>query len=112
VFRGPHPRQRQLGPMLVTLLAAISGCGPGRAPDATPPPAATHSSPCGEYTQAVADAQQAPGDIEVEVFNACGCPFTVRTTAAGAARIRDKYPEWRRAHCAVNCDTPCSAMVQ
>lgn len=98
--------------MLVTLLGAIGGCGGERASDAASATEVMKPSPCGDYSQAVADARQTPGDIAAEVFNACGCSFTIRTSAEKAAAIRDEYPKWRRARCSVNCDTPCAAVVQ
>jgi hypothetical protein len=93
-------------------VVAIVGCGGERAPRAASAMHDIKPDRCGEYRRAAQDARQTPGDIEARVVNGCGCSFVIRTTAEKAAEVRDKYPEWIRASCSVNCDTPCSAMVQ
>jgi len=97
---------------MLTLLAAIVGCGGERAPNAASATGDPKPDPCGDYRRAAEDARQTKGDTEAQVVNACGCSLTIRTSADKAAALLDKLPEWRRAGCSVNCDTPCSAMVQ
>ncbi len=94
----------------LALLAAIVGCGGEQPPEAGPARKVTTPNPCAQYRQAVEDAGRTQGDTEAEVVNSCGCSFSIRTSADKAAALRDTYPEWKRARCEVNCDTPCPAM--
>ena len=95
----------------VGLLALLAACDRAQGPEpatGTPP---DRPDPCTEYRNAVDAARREHGDMEAQVFNSCGCSFTIHTSADRAATLRERYPAWS-ARCSVNCDTPCSAMAQ
>lgn len=103
VFPLGSPRASD-GMMRTTLFAlALSTCGHE---PATSPRAA---GPCVEYRNATNHARTVRGDVEVELFNGCGCPQVVHTTAVHAAAARDALAHMRAAKtvCWVNCDQPC-----
>ena len=100
-----------------TSMLAIMICGCGSralAPAPAPVPAAAFR--CENYWPAVEDAQRTPaaaGDsADVVVVNACGCSWTITTTAAEAAHVTAARDAWTRNHCGpTNCDEPCSPLA-
>jgi len=103
--------------LLAVAVFVFSACGSSRKP---PPPIASTGDPaptpppfkCDDYAIIIGEAGHTPAgpddSAEVQVFTACGCPYTVTTTGDMALRVKETYEQWHATGCGpINCDEPC-----